>query len=661
MYNQRRSSYAAVASGSTGSNPSHPTPTRSGAFSHLLNSTSATGHNVSHHRLSRSIDAEGHHSSMSTSWTKPPYSGQPGYWQGLGGTVQDIPPFFVPSYLRGSKHAERLQEIHKAKLAAQRDHKSTHSSNAASLSTSASSLNLHKMVPSYRGLAHEIIERAPVFVDEPAPWPTRWNDADKFAQIDIEENGRQAKFSGSQKTHDEAAAVRADFPMPRQCGIYYYEVTVISKGREGRMIGVGFSGAKVALSRIPGWEPDSFAYHGDDGQIFSNTTSGKQYGQKFSTLDVIGCGINFRTNTAFFTKNGLFIDTAFRDLKKDVPYFPTVGMKKPGETLRANFGQDPFAFDIDKMVANEKAAIQAEIARTPVANETDMIHDLIGQYLAHDGYVETARAFREEIVEEARTLANEENGNVSYGEHVEDLDALNRQKIRTAILEGDIDKALKHTTAYYPSVLRDNENIYFKLRCRKFIEMIRHCNELNAQCQPVPTPISKRSTASTQNKRNSTATDEYDFEMELDEQLGVHNPTPSWDDREDNEELDEEDGMEDKEIKRDQMTQDMLKYGMELQAEFANDPRREVKRALEDTFALIAYERPTDSALAPLLETAGRVPVAEELNSAILVSLGKSSSAALERVVQQTEALVNELADDGGSGAFINVRRDFLQ
>jgi hypothetical protein len=74
-----------------------------------------------------------------------------------------------------------------------------------------------------------------------------------------------------------------------------------------RMIGVGFSGPKVALSRIPGWEPDSFAYHGDDGQIFSNTTSGKAYGQKFSTLDVIGCGINFRTNTAFFTKNGQMI------------------------------------------------------------------------------------------------------------------------------------------------------------------------------------------------------------------------------------------------------------------------------------------------------------------------------------------------------------------
>jgi hypothetical protein len=129
--------------------------------------------------------------------------------------------------------------------------------------------------------------------------------------------------------------------------------------------------------------------------------------------------------------------TAFRDLKPDVPYYPTVGMKKPGETLRANFGQEPFAFDVDKMVADEKAAIQAEIARTSVANETDTIHDLIGQYLAHDGYVETARAFREEIIEEARALANDEDGDVSYGEQVEDLDAINRQSRSSPSVSGN--------------------------------------------------------------------------------------------------------------------------------------------------------------------------------------------------------------------------------
>jgi Ran-binding protein 9/10 len=121
-----------------------------------------------------------------------------------------------------------------------------------------------------------------------------------------------------------------------------------------------------------------------------------------------------------------------------VLYYPTIGMKKPGETLRANFGQEPFHFDIDKMVADEKAAIQAEISRTTLANkvaadETKLIHQLIGQYLAHDGYVETARAFADETMEEARALANDDDADIPDGEAVEDLDALNRQsKVKNA-------------------------------------------------------------------------------------------------------------------------------------------------------------------------------------------------------------------------------------
>jgi hypothetical protein len=145
--------------------------------------------------------------------------------------------------------------------------------------------------------------------------------------------------------------------------------------------------------------------------------------------------------------------------------------------------------------------------------------------------------------------------------------------------------------------------------------MIRRCNELTAQCQPISS--SKRAAHA---KRTSSATDEYDFEMELDEQLGVHNPLPSWDNKDDDdEELDDDDDeTQDRDMKLQQLTQDTITYGMELRAEFANDPRREIKRALEDTFALIAYENVGESALAPLLEKGGRVPVAEELNSAIL-------------------------------------------
>jgi hypothetical protein len=71
------------------------------------------------------------------------------------------------------------------------------------------------------------------------------------------------------------------------------------------MIGIGFSGSKASLEKLPGWEPESWAYHGDDGKVFCCQSTGKSYGPKFTTGDVVGCGINFTKGSAFFTKNGV--------------------------------------------------------------------------------------------------------------------------------------------------------------------------------------------------------------------------------------------------------------------------------------------------------------------------------------------------------------------
>jgi hypothetical protein len=235
------------------------------------------------------------------------------------------------------------------------------------------------------------------------------------------------------------------------------------------MIGIGFTGPKVPLHRIPGWEPDSYAYHGDDGNTFSNSPHGKAYGDKFGTLDVIGCGVNFRTNTAFFTKNGqklrmcvpstnlnllTYAEEAFRDLKPNVQYYPTVGMRRTNDTLRANFGQEPFAFDIDNEVQKEKALIQAEISRNEgrdrmSTDETQFIHSLIGQYLAHDGYVDTARAFAEEVSEEVKALADDEESSIPYMNAEDDIDATQRQSASPISI---------HTPSYKPRADRINRD-----------------------------------------------------------------------------------------------------------------------------------------------------------------------------------------------------------
>lgn len=73
-------------------------------------------------------------------------------------------------------------------------------------------------------------------------------------------------------------------------------------------MGIGVAGPKVALNRLPGWEPDSWAYHGDDGKTYcASVTSNEQWGPKYACNDVVGCGINFQTGSVFFTKNGSYL------------------------------------------------------------------------------------------------------------------------------------------------------------------------------------------------------------------------------------------------------------------------------------------------------------------------------------------------------------------
>lgn len=48
------------------------------------------------------------------------------------------------------------------------------------------------------------------------------------------------------KSENEAGAVRADHPVPANCGIYYFEITVLSKGKEG----YDKSGNQRALTKL---------------------------------------------------------------------------------------------------------------------------------------------------------------------------------------------------------------------------------------------------------------------------------------------------------------------------------------------------------------------------------------------------------------------------
>ena len=169
-------------------------------------------------------------------------------------------------------------------------------------------------------------------------------------------------------------------------------------------------------------------------------------------------------------------------------------------------------------------------------------------------------------------------------------------EIRAAILEGDIDKALKRTNAYYPDVLRDNPLIHFRLRCRKFVELMRESTEL------LSGSFEKRS-----KPLNGHAEEFFGQAMELDEPV-VNGE--NWD-RMDTEEMDNS-------RKYEEILNETLRYAQELKYDYKDDPSKEVKSTLELIFAMFAYEDPRKSPTAAVIQDSGRIPVAEELNSAIL-------------------------------------------
>ena len=304
----RRSSYASVAAGTAGisSNSGHlPRIANTGSYTHPtgLDQPSRIPQPISESdsRVEGGMDIPswGRGGSFSSPRTPSQNYGSAGSGNILG--------FFEPSYLKGSKYMEKLRAAHKAKMAAQADEQLTRASKPGSLSTSSSSVSLHKMAPSHRGMTYEIIERQPEVDDDGlTPLPSKWAETDKNADLEISADGQDVKFVGPSKTLDhEAASTRSDHPMPAQCGLYYYEVGIISKGKDG-LIGVGFSSANASLEKLPGWEAESWAYHGDDGKSFCSSALGKSYGPTFSSGDVIGCGVNFMKGFAFFTKNGVF-------------------------------------------------------------------------------------------------------------------------------------------------------------------------------------------------------------------------------------------------------------------------------------------------------------------------------------------------------------------
>ncbi|KAF0541489.1 SPRY-domain-containing protein [Gigaspora margarita] len=186
--------------------------------------------------------------------------------------------------------------------------------------------------------------------------PTKWNIDDKFTFLSVSSDGLEVTYVGPGEKAD-SAAIRADLPILPQCGLFYFEINILDKGDNGE-IGIGFCAKTVNLNRMPGWENNSWGYHGDDGNFYCCSGTGKSYGPLFTTGDTIGCCLNFRYKVAFYTKNGVHLGIAFQDLEGEL--YPCVGMRSRGGSMKVNFGHEKFKYtainddDISDKLLKEK-------------------------------------------------------------------------------------------------------------------------------------------------------------------------------------------------------------------------------------------------------------------------------------------------------------------
>uniref|UniRef100_A0A8C6PQ25 RAN binding protein 9 n=1 Tax=Nothobranchius furzeri TaxID=105023 RepID=A0A8C6PQ25_NOTFU len=298
----------------------------------------------------------------------------------------------------------------------------------------------------------------PAVNENETPLPRSWSPKDKFSYIGLSQNNLRVHYKGHGKTPKDAASVRATHPIPAACGVYYFEVKIISKGRDGYM-GIGLSAQGVNMNRLPGWDKHSYGYHGDDGHSFCSSGTGQPYGPTFTTGDVIGCCVNLINNTCFYTKNGHSLGIAFTDLPPNL--YPTVGLQTPGEVVDANFGQHPFVFDIEDYMREWRTKIQAQIDRCPIGEREgewqSMIQKMVASYLVHHSYCATAEAFAK---------------STDQAVHEELASIKNRQKIQKLVLSGRMGEAIETTQQLYPSLLERNPDLLFMLKVRQFIEMV---------------------------------------------------------------------------------------------------------------------------------------------------------------------------------------------
>jgi hypothetical protein len=335
--------------------------------------------------------------------------------------------------------------------------------------------------------------------------------------------------------------------------------------------------------------------------------------------------------------------------------YPSVGLQHSGDSIRANFGQKSFQFDIEYHVRQQQNDVWNRILTTPIGRRTlqgcsksaegfitsvtehtsdqspltdeesnQALNDLIMSYLVHHGHIKTARAFRKQC--EKSNVQEGHDSVILDGSDAIDLSCTSRGtvfteadvELRTNIVNlvhtGNIDGAMDLLRNHHPSVLEaDKQFVFFKLRLRKFVELILLTTELKKKMKVLKELEEQRWKSVP--PQDSWMTDEMGMDVDEDGSPMAEptNTIPSHD-KYANPELNEIN------VQYEDALKTALSYGQALSHDYHSDPRPELEPLFHKTLGIVAYEDPSEecSGVADIVGQQARTTLAHEINEAIL-------------------------------------------
>lgn len=337
---------------------------------------------------------------------------------------------------------------------------------------------------------------------------------------------------------------------------------------------------------------------------------------------------------------------------RNLDLFPSVGLQHAGDSIRANFGQEPFKYDIDYHVQQQYNATWNKFSETPldrsllqghrragfsiasITNDVSVpvlteqeskhvLNQLVMSYLVHHGYGKTARAleYQQRVRDtNASTPTDSSDHDVemnSSASDAVDIDIETRTSTVNAVLAGDIDTAIESLRTCYPSVLEvDDHLMLFKLRCRKFVELILETSEIKKKMKALREKEAER------NKHFDEAAHEAWLEEEMnmdidDDAAGPLVIRPIL------ENIPEAEPEESSEIISDRYESALnaaISYGQGMSNDYQSNPRPEVQDMFRMTFGIVAWHDPEEAGgpVAELVSHNARIALAHEINQAIL-------------------------------------------